>query len=306
MRLALPDLISNSYFPAIAAIELGCFRDEGLDVSLELISPVDRSYEALRDGTVDFVAGSAHGVLATFPCWRGARLLTALSQGMYWLLILRADLGAAPGDVSAVRGLRIGAAPVVEYGFRGVLMEAGIDPDNDLEIVRVPGTAGPDTNFGVSAATALEEGKIDGFWANAMGAEVAVRRGAGTKVLDIRRGLGPADAFHYTAPALVASQRLIDSDPAACAAAVRAIARALDVLKADPDAATAVAERVFPPGNAALIAELIRRDLPYYDTRLSPEFISAMNVFARRVGLLDVDVPYEDVVATPASLLTLA
>jgi hypothetical protein len=26
MRLALPDLISNSYFPAVAAIELGFFR----------------------------------------------------------------------------------------------------------------------------------------------------------------------------------------------------------------------------------------------------------------------------------------
>jgi len=35
---------------------------------------------------------------------------------------------------------------------------------------------------------ALEEGKIDGFWANGMGTEIAVRRGVGTIVLDIRRG----------------------------------------------------------------------------------------------------------------------
>jgi NitT/TauT family transport system substrate-binding protein len=43
MKLAVPDLISNSYFPAAAAVELGFFREEGLDVSLELVFPVDRA-----------------------------------------------------------------------------------------------------------------------------------------------------------------------------------------------------------------------------------------------------------------------
>ena len=74
MKLALPDMISNSYFPAIAAIELGFFKQEGLDVTLELIFPVDKSYAALRDGAVEFVAGSAHSALAAFPRWRGVQL----------------------------------------------------------------------------------------------------------------------------------------------------------------------------------------------------------------------------------------
>jgi ABC-type nitrate/sulfonate/bicarbonate transport system substrate-binding protein len=59
MRLAIPDLISNSYFPALAAAELGFFAAEGLDVAAELIFPVDRCYEALRDGDIDFVGGAA-------------------------------------------------------------------------------------------------------------------------------------------------------------------------------------------------------------------------------------------------------
>ena len=46
MKLAVPDVISNSYFPAAAAVELGFFRREGLDVSLELIFPVDKAYQA--------------------------------------------------------------------------------------------------------------------------------------------------------------------------------------------------------------------------------------------------------------------
>ena len=33
MKLAIPDLISPSYFPAAAAVELGFFKKEGLDTS---------------------------------------------------------------------------------------------------------------------------------------------------------------------------------------------------------------------------------------------------------------------------------
>ena len=50
MKIAVPDLISNSYFPAIAAAELGFFQDEGLDVQLDLVFPVPQTMAALRDG----------------------------------------------------------------------------------------------------------------------------------------------------------------------------------------------------------------------------------------------------------------
>src|SRR5215213_4004345 len=110
MKLAIPDLISNSYFPALAAAELGFFAKEGLDVSAELIFPVDRAYEALRDGAVDFVGGAAHGALAAFPEWQGVKLLGALSQGMYWFLVMRTELGIGRGDLAALRAKRIGAA----------------------------------------------------------------------------------------------------------------------------------------------------------------------------------------------------
>src|SRR6201996_2101381 len=99
MKLAVPDLVSNSYFPAVAAVALGFFEKEGLDVSLELIFPVDEAYRAMRDGRVDFVAGSAHSALAAFPNWRGVKLLCAQAQGMYWFLVMRTDLDPHRGDI---------------------------------------------------------------------------------------------------------------------------------------------------------------------------------------------------------------
>jgi NitT/TauT family transport system substrate-binding protein len=45
-----------------------------------------------------------------------------------------------------------------------------------------------------------------------------------------------------------------------------------------------------------MIAELIRRDAPFYDSSLSKEAIEAMNRFARDLGILSRAVKYEDVV----------
>ena len=299
MKLAVPDLISNSYFPAAAAVELGFFKEEGLDVSLELIFPVDKAYEAMRDGAVDFVGGSAHSALAAFPEWEGAKLLCAQAQGMYWFLVMRADIGATRGDVGAVRGRRIGAAPWVEMGLRRLLIEAGIDLRRDaVTIAPVPGASGASVNFGLTAAKALEDGKIDGFWANGKGTEVAVRRGVGAVVLDVRRGDGPKSCFNYTMASLAATDRLIDGSPETAAAVVRAIIKTQTALKADPERATEVGSKLFPPSEAALIAELIRRDLPYYDPSISPAFVTEMNQFARDLGILRSEIPYDKVVAT--------
>ena len=299
MKLAIPDMISNSYFPAIAAIELGLFKREGLDVELELIYPVDKSYAALREGTVDFVGGSAHSALSAFPRWRSAKLLCAQGQGMYWFLVMHSDLGGKRGDVEVVKGRRIGAAPWVDFGLRRLLIEAGIDLERDkVTIAPVPGAQGAGINFGVTAATALEERKLDGFWANGMGTEVAVRRGAGTVVLDVRRGDGPKPCFNYTMASIATTDQLIKRSPDAAAAAVRAIVNTHAALKADPARATEVGRKLFPPSEAELIAELIRRDLPYYDASISRTFVAGMNQFSHDVGILSGDVAYEDIVAT--------
>ena len=304
MKIAVPDLISNSYFPAVAAVELGFFKQEGLDMTLEHIFPVDAAFEAMRDGKIDFVAGSAHGTLATFSGWRGAKLLAALSQGMYWLLVLRSDLGAARGEIDAVKGLHIGAAPVVEQGLRHLLAEAGIDIEADgVRIAPVSGTIEPGVSFGVAAAKALEDGRLDGFWANAMGAETAIRRGVGTVILDVRRGDGPPAAFSYTMPALVTTDARIEGEPEACAAAVRAIVQTQRALKADVGLATEVGRALFPAADAEMIAEVVERDLPYYDAAISEESVAGMNRFAEHMGLLEGEVAYQQVVATRFSHL---
>ena len=299
MRIAVPDLISNSYFPAVAAVELGFFQAEGLDAELSLVYPVPRCMEALRDGELDFVAGSAHATLQAFTDWQGAKLIAALAQRTYWLLIMRADLGVERGDLEAVKGKRIGAAPGPDLTFRRLLVEAGLDPESDnIEVGLVPGASAPGVSFGVHAAQALSEGVIDGFWANAMASEVAVRNGVGTVVLDVRRGDGPPASHYYTFPALVTKDATIAEEPETVSAAVRAIVKVQRELKANPHRAAEVGQRLFPAAEAALITDLVTRDLPYYDPIISPEIVTNMNAFAQDIGLLSTNAFYDQVVAS--------
>ena len=300
MKIAIPDLISNSYFPAIAAVDLGFFKEEGLDMELELIFPVDRTLEVLRDGAIQFVGGSAHSTPHAFPEWDGGKLLGSLAQGMYWFLILNKNIGAKQGDIEAVKGLNIGAAPLVDLGLRQLLIEAGIDLEKDkVNIAPVPGAfQGNNVNFGVTAAQALEDGKIDGFWANGMGAEVAITRGAGTMVIDARRGDGPSTAFNFTMPALITSQKMIDDEPDACAAAVRALVKTQKALREDVSLATEVGKKRFPETEAGLIAQVVERDLPFYTAAITEDFVVGMNKFQKDVGLVTGDFKYEQVVAT--------
>lgn len=297
LRLAVPDLVSNSYFPAEAAIELGFLRQRGLDVSLELIFPVDRAYEALRDGSIDIVAGSAHSALAAFPQFEGVKLLCAQAQGMYWFLVMHADFGATRGDLSVVKGKRIGAAPWVEMGLRRTLIDSGLDIEkDDISIAPVPAPPGKTVNFGLNAARALEERKIDGFWANGMAAEIATRRGVGTVVLDTRRGDGPPQSFDFTMASIATRSSLVEEQPETARKIVDAIVATQAALRSDVGLARKVGDALFPASEAELIADLIRRDLPYYDASISPRTIAGMSDFARELGLIGKDLVYEDVI----------
>jgi ABC-type nitrate/sulfonate/bicarbonate transport system substrate-binding protein len=297
LRIAAVDLVSNTCFPALAAEALGYFGDEGLDARIELIAMLGAT-KALRGGDADaMIAGSVHDVLTEFPDWRGVKVAVALSQGTPWLLVVRADLPARRGDFGALRGLRLTAAQGPDLALKQMLRRAGLDPGKDLEIIELPGAKARDVSFGVFAAQALERGAVDGFWANAMGAETAVSRGAGKILVDVRRGDDPGAVRRFTFAGLAVAEQFIEREPEAVAAAVRAIARAQRSLRTEPALAAEVGKRKFPAEAAALISRVVERDAEFYDPFIYEEAVAGMNRFAQSVGHLSAPVPYEQVAA---------
>ena len=297
MRIAAVDLVSNTCFPALAADELGFFKDEGVDARIELVAALGAT-KALRDGEADaMIAGSVHDLLTEFTDWKGAKLCVALSQGSPWLLTVRTDLAAARGDFDALRGLRLTAAEGPDLVFKQLLRSAGLDPERDLEIIELPGAKARDVSFGVFAAEALQDGKIDGFWSNAMGAETAVSRGIGKIHVDVRRGDDPGEVRFFTFAGLATTDDFIAREPGAVDAAVRAIVKAQRALRADPAIAREVGARKFPPESADLIAAIVARDAQFYDPVISEQAVQRLNAFAQSIGHLSGPLPYDHVVA---------
>ena len=297
-RLAVADFDSPSYFVATAAAELGFFKAEGIDIELERGFGARNGPERLREGTLQFFGGPAYAATRAFPAWKGAKLLCALAQYSYWFMAVRADLDVVRGDVGALKGLRISSSmesPVL--GLRHLLAEAGIDLDRDrVRIVPAPPTV-EGRWMGRAGVDALQHGLADAYWGNGMRLAIGEKLGVAKLHLDLRRGDGPPGARWYNFAALTTTERLIDEQPQIAAAAVRAIVKAQDALKADPSLATGIAQRLFPHEEVPLIAGLIGKDAPFYDANISPQAIDGLNKFAKASGLIAEPVRYDRLVA---------
>ena len=302
-RIWTPDLDSPSYFVAVAAVELGCFKQEGIDV--EFVYNTFQGPELMRDGKVDFIAGPSFVATRAFPEWKGVKLLCALSQFSYWFLAVRATLDVKRGDLAALKGLRISAAPPwPEMALRYMLSNGGIDVARDnVRIVPPPPPYGDKGFMARNGVDTIINNTADAYWGNGMRVALGESMGLAKLHLDLRRGDGPPGARYYNFPALTAPQRLVDERPEVAAGAVRAIVKAQRALQADPSVSTAIGRKLFPADEAELIARLIERDAPFYQADISREAVDGLMTFAQAIGLIKEPVPYETLVATELSPL---
>jgi ABC-type nitrate/sulfonate/bicarbonate transport system substrate-binding protein len=283
MRIVVPDLISNSYFPTVAAVQLGYLRAEGVDAELELQFPVTEAGLALQRGEIDFLAGAAHTVFTVDQEEEPVQLLAALAQHMYWFLVVRTDLEAE--NLADLHDVAVGAAPGPDLGLRRLLERSGVDAERaGIRIGPVPGSTVGGVSFGVTAADALAEGRIDAFWANGMGAAVAVQRGSGRVILDARRDDSPGRCCTF--PALMARRSTVEDDPRLTTAVTRAVLSAQRDLRANPALATDAVRGIFPSMEAQLIAGLVERDAPFYDPVVSTEALDGLADLAESQGLV--------------------
>jgi len=298
-RLVVADLDSPSYFVATAAVELGFFREEGVDAEVEHAYGALNGPERLRNGEVHFLGGPAYMATRAFPGWQGAKLLCALARYSYWFLAVRADLDVKRGDLNALKGLRISASTAFpEVGLRHLLTQAGIDLERDkVSIVPMLKTEDENLKYRVGV-DALAQNIADAYWGNGMRLAIGEKLGVAKVHLDLRRGDGPPGARFYNFAALTTTKQLIDEHPDVAAGAVRAVVKAQKALAADPSRATAIGERLFAPEAAALIAGLIARDAPFYDATISDEAVDGINKFALANGLLAEPIAYNSLVAT--------
>ncbi|MCK9914340.1 ABC transporter substrate-binding protein [Microbacteriaceae bacterium K1510] len=297
-RMMVADYDSPSYFVATAAVKLGFFKQEGVDVEFVAEYGAKHGPERLRDGSIHFFGGPAFAGTRAFPAWKGIKLVAALAQHSYWFMGVRKDIDIPRGDIKALKGLRVSSSfAFPRTALRHMLIEAGIDVDRDeVRIVEsLPSKSESHSRDGIKA---LQENLADGFWGNGMRLALAEKAGIAKLHLDLRRGDGPQGARLYNFAALTMTDAMIEAEPEIAAAAVRAIVKTQKALKADPSLAKKVGDELFPGEEAEMMPVLVARDAPFYDAVITPEAIDGLNAFALANGLLDQALAYEAIVAT--------
>jgi NitT/TauT family transport system substrate-binding protein len=296
-RLMVADYDSPSYFVATAAVKLGFFKQQGVDVEFIAEYGARHGPERMRDGSIHFFGGPAFAATRAFPAWKGIKLVAALAQYSYWYMGLRKDINIRRGDLKALKGLRIASSfAFPRTALRHMLIEAGIDMDGDeVRIVDSPPSEGE--SHSRDGVNALQDNVADGFWGNGMRLALAEKAGLAKLHLDLRRGDGPPGARYYNFPALTMTDVMLEKEPELAVAAVRAIVATQKALKADPSLATRVGNELFPGEEAEVISDLVGRDAPYYDATITTQAIEGLNKFALTNGLLDAPLKYEQIVA---------
>lgn len=298
-RLMVADVDSPSYFVATAAVVLGFFKKEGVDVEFVPEYGAKHGPEALRDGRIHFFGGPAFAATRAFPAWKGVKLLCALAQHSYWFMGIRKDIAIARGDIKALKGLRVSSSfAFPRTALRHMLKEAGMDMDHD-EVRIVESLPTTDEFHCRDGVKVIQENHADAFWGNGMRLALAEKAGLAKVHLDLRRGDGPPGARHYNFAALTTTDALIEKEPEVAAAAVRAIVATQAALRADPSLARQVGETVFPGGDEVeVMPALIARDAPFYDATITAEAVDGINTFAIANGLIAEPLAYEQLVAT--------
>ena len=203
------------------------------------------------------------------------------------------------GDLQALKGLRISAAPAwPEMSLRHMLAEAGIDLERDkVRIVPPPPPYGDKGFMARNGVDTIIQNTADAYWGNGMRVALGESLGIAKLHLDLRRGDGPPGARYYNFAALTARESLTKEHPEVAAGAIRAIVMAQKALKENPSISTEIGQRLFPADEAQLIAGLIERDAPFYDAEISHDAVDGLVKFARSSGLVKDAVPYDDLVA---------
>lgn len=250
------------YLPVYFAEEHGYFKEEGLDVRIDVASSSTNALAAVISKSADF---SLHG-----PEWtaisfgRGAPVKVVggtLNRLGVWLTCKSSFTFK---DFTSLKGATVatGAMPTTSTSaFLKIVRKAGLDPKRDLNLLEVPlgNEVGPLAAGQADCAVLYEPGASQ---AEAQGYKV---------VSAFSREIGP-----YTFSAISTRQ---DIDPKVSQKLVSGLDRALKTIRQDPEAAVRSGLKLFPN----LPPEVVRKSV----TRLIEDGVFADSVAIPPQALAD-------------------
>jgi NitT/TauT family transport system substrate-binding protein len=287
-----------TFSPAFLAKSLGYYEDEGLDVTIVSTESGDASVSALLGGSVVAVTTGFDTPIELATKGQAVQSLAGLEMATIYAFVGGNTFPDIPADdpqafVNAMRGKRFGVAASGSTGdtiARGVFSEYGLNPDKDVTIIAV-GT-------GAEASAALRAGAVDALVSYEPDLTQITEAGIGRVVFDLRNTSKETTYSKLPTSTLQATKKWIDANPEVATKLVRAVTRANNTLREDPQTALPALQQMFTELDPQLVAEIYRASQSHFTSEISAATYAAAMEIYHQTGLIKEDVPYQDVVAT--------
>ena len=281
------------YAPQYAAIELGYFKDEGIDLTLVNGGGADKVMTALISGDADI--GFMGSEASIYVYAEGAEdpvvNFAQLTQRAGNFLVAREEMPEFSwNDLKGktVLGGRKGGMPEMVFEF--ILKENGIDPASDLEINQ-------SIDFGATAA-AFSENLGDFTVEFEPGATALETEGKGYVVASLGEDSGYVPYTAYSA-----KQSFMEEHPETIQSFVNALQKGMDYVQSHtPEEIAKAIEPQFPESDLETITTIVTR---YYDQDTWKENLifekssfELLQDILESAGELEKRAPYEDLVTT--------
>lgn len=282
------------YAPQYVAIELGYFKDEGIDLVVETGFGADKTMTALLSGNADIGFMGSESVIYAYA--QGADdyavSFAQLTQRAGNFLVSREPIDNFSWDMlkdTTVLGGRAGGMP--EMVFEYILKKNGIDPKKDLEIIQ-------NIDFGLTGG-AFAGGKGDFTVEFEPGATSLELEGTGHVVasLGVDSGYVPYTAYS-------AKQSYIEKNPQVIDGFIKALERGMEYV--DTHSAEEIAKVIKPQFDdtdektiAIIVDRYKEQDTWKTDSTFEKEAFDLLQDILIDAGELDDKVPYEELVVRP-------
>ena len=272
--------------PIVLAMREGLFKAENLKVELVDFRGGAPAVQALASESVEGCICAADHAVRLRARGQGGLVLTALTENHGYGLTALASSPVT--DLKSLKGKKIGitsAGSLTDNTIRYFLLEAGLNPDRDVEITGV-GTGGP-------MRAALDTGAIAAGMLTTPDVQAALAEPGKYKLVQDYRTL------QYPALGLLVIERWVRANEAAARGLARAIVKAEGLVRTDRAAVDRALAEMYPalaPGLRDVLAQEAPKLLAA-DGKMAPEGYALMQkmLTVSDPGLSPV--PYEQISA---------
>lgn len=289
VALAFSFVPNVQFAPYYVAAEKGYYRDEGLDVAFDYNFENDAT-QRVAAGTVDFAMISGNSVLLARGNGLPVKMIFTVNQRFPVVLFSKKEAGIVkPEDL---KGRQVGIPGAYGASFIGLqaLLYASNMKLADVQL----------NEIGYTQLEAVSQDRVEVATGYAMNEPlVLAAQGVDVNVITI------ADYFPLASDGVIASEKLLASEPDVAQRFTRATLKGLQATIDNPDEAFTISLKYIPElkGDPALQRKVLQNSLPFWATEQTkrygigyndPESWQRTYQFLRDSGLLATELKPED------------